>query len=88
MLPRVAPRFNPILLFVAASRIQAKFLLQLLCEVQDVSYIGGLLLATYYVFNTRFAAATSMTYTALETLILGKASSKIVSSVANVLASL
>ena len=49
---------------------------------------GGLLLATYYVFNTKFAAATSMTYTALEILILRKASSKIVSSVANVLASL
>ena len=45
--------------------------------------MGGLLLATYYVFNTKFAAATSMTYTALEILILGKASSKIVSSVAN-----
>jgi hypothetical protein len=71
---------TPIQIFFAAEN-------QLLCEVVDVDCTAAELLASFYAFSTKYARTTSMAFTALEFRVLEKASNKVVSSLANVLAS-
>jgi hypothetical protein len=50
--------------------------------------IPAMLLAVYYVFDTKYLPATMMTYTALEVILIGRTSSEVGNSVANVLSNL